>query len=101
MHDGALAITAPFQSFYNSCSTKMWGISPPNIPLVISLSFLFVFVFSTHSCGSELEGFRDNEAGALSVEFSTDGAVGDCGFFLFAMCFDPLTLNEAVPYIHT
>jgi len=40
-----------------------------------------------------LEGFGDNEVGALSVEFSTDGAVGDCGFFLYAVCSDPLILN--------
>ena len=46
------------------------------------------------TCGSDLEGFGDNEAEALSVEFSTDGAVGDCGFFLFAVCFDPSTLNS-------
>ena len=45
------------------------------------------------TCGSDLEGFGGNEAGALSVKFSTDGAVGDCGFFLAAVCFDPATLN--------
>ena len=49
------------------------------------LSFLFVFVSSKSSCGSDLEGFGDSEAGTLSVEFSTDGTVGDCRFFLFAV----------------
>jgi len=37
--------------------------------------------------------FGDNEAGALSVEFRTDGAVGECRYIFFAVCFDPLTLN--------
>ena len=27
------------------------------------------------------------------MELSTDGAVGDSGFFIFAVCFDLLTLN--------
>jgi len=40
-----------------------------------------------------LEGFGDNEVVALSMELSTDGAVGDSGFFIFAVCFDLLTLN--------
>ena len=45
------------------------------------------------TCGSDNEGFADIEMDNLQVEFRTNSVVGDCGFFVFALCFDPLREN--------
>ncbi len=46
------------------------------------------------TCGSEIEGFSDLELGRLDVQFLTNSAVEDCGFFVFAVCFNPERQNQ-------
>ena len=46
------------------------------------------------TCGDQNEGFENLEMSNLRVEFRTNDEIGNCGFFIFALCFDPSLQDE-------